>query len=202
MVKRFTSKDLPTGSDTGPASRSSAMREIISRSPGFLGRWSLLIFFIILLAVTGMMWFIKSPETLHARGMVYASGEGDVPGYARPGRKDTSGKTVKYEVLLVVGLKTAMGINAGQDVQVSLDAFPAREFGTLTGKVNEITPSPGEKRAVIKVILPGRLVTDFKKEIAYYHGMQASATIITGNSRLLTKIYQSITARRMVNELK
>jgi len=52
--------------ETLPPVRSEAMEEIISRKSGFLVKWSLLIFSIILAGIVTGAWFLKYPEIIHA----------------------------------------------------------------------------------------------------------------------------------------
>jgi HlyD family secretion protein len=53
--------------------RSEAMSEIISRKPGFLGRWALFIFLFILLLLAGATWFIHYPDVIKARAKLIAT---------------------------------------------------------------------------------------------------------------------------------
>jgi len=53
--------------------RSDAMSELISRKPGFLGRWALFVFLIILLLLVATTWFIHYPDVIKARAMLVAT---------------------------------------------------------------------------------------------------------------------------------
>ena len=48
--------------------RSEAAQEIISRKPGFLEKWALLLFMAILLLLVGATWFIRYPDIIEASG--------------------------------------------------------------------------------------------------------------------------------------
>lgn len=49
-------------------SRSEAAQEIISRKPGFVEKWALLLFLIILLLLIASTWFIRYPDIIEASG--------------------------------------------------------------------------------------------------------------------------------------
>lgn len=53
--------------------RSEAMSEIISRQPGFLGRWALCIFLLILLLSITATWFIRYPDVIKAKATLVAT---------------------------------------------------------------------------------------------------------------------------------
>jgi len=52
--------------------RSDAAQEIISRKPGFIEKWALLLFMVILLLLLGGTWFIRYPDIIEARGTLTA----------------------------------------------------------------------------------------------------------------------------------
>ena len=54
------------GSNTQLLERGLAVQELISNKPGFLIRWGITIFLIILLLITGATWFIKYPDIVTA----------------------------------------------------------------------------------------------------------------------------------------
>lgn len=53
--------------------RSEALQEIISRRPGFAGRWALLLFLLVLVLVFGGAWFIKYPDIVQATATLTAA---------------------------------------------------------------------------------------------------------------------------------
>jgi len=53
--------------------RSEAMNEIISRNPGFISKWALLILFTILCLLTSMTWFIHYPDVIRTRASLIAT---------------------------------------------------------------------------------------------------------------------------------
>ncbi len=57
---------------SGHTLRSEMAQEIISRQPGFLEKWALLIFFGILLLIFGGTWFVHYPDVITARAILTA----------------------------------------------------------------------------------------------------------------------------------
>jgi HlyD family secretion protein len=53
--------------------RSEAMSDLISRKPGFLGKWALLIFLLIFLLLITATWFIHFPDIIKARATLIAT---------------------------------------------------------------------------------------------------------------------------------
>lgn len=53
--------------------RSEAMNEIISKKPGFLGRWALLIFLCMLLLLLACTWFIHYPDVIKTKATLIAT---------------------------------------------------------------------------------------------------------------------------------
>ncbi len=53
--------------------RSEAAQEIISRQPGFLERWALILFLSVLVILIACTWFIRYPDIIEARGILTAT---------------------------------------------------------------------------------------------------------------------------------
>ncbi len=81
-------------------------------------------------------------------------------------------------------------IKEGQKVNIRLDNYPDTEFGTLTGKVKNISLIPdSDGYYLISVSLPKKLVTSYDKEIEFKQEMRGKAEIITEDLRLLERIF-------------
>ncbi|CAM2826173.1 HlyD family secretion protein [Flavobacterium frigoris] len=80
-------------------------------------------------------------------------------------------------------------IKIGQQVNIRLANFPNREFGTLTGKVKNISLIPdAEGNLLLDISLPENLKTNYNKIIPFQQEMTGSAEIITEDLRLLERI--------------
>jgi HlyD family secretion protein len=53
--------------------RSDAVQEILSRRPDFMTRWSLIIFFLVLMTLFASTWFIKYPDIIQANASLTAA---------------------------------------------------------------------------------------------------------------------------------
>jgi len=86
-------------------------------------------------------------------------------------------------------------IAIGAPVKISLDAYPAQEYGQINAQVNEISlvPTPdGESLPVytLKANLPDTLQTTYGKIIPVQPNMPGTATVITKDRRILERILQ------------
>lgn len=76
----------------------------------------------------------------------------------------------------------------GQKVLIKFASYPFQEFGLVEGKVESISDIPAKDNTFLaKVSLPGGLVTTHRKQITYKSGMNATAEIITNDTRLIEK---------------
>lgn len=84
-------------------------------------------------------------------------------------------------------------IARGQKVLMKFPAYPWQEYGTLVGTVEYISPVPTDSGSYLaKIVLPTRLITNYKKEIPYRENLTAQSEIITQPMRLTERFYYSI----------
>lgn len=100
----------------------------------------------------------------------------------------------------IIPVQGAGKIAIGQSVQLELPAYPAEEFGALTGKVVELTEIPvtdQEKQLqyAVKVSLELPFITNYGKEIPFQQNSVAQARIITKKRRLLNRILDQLIAK-------
>jgi hypothetical protein len=76
----------------------------------------------------------------------------------------------------------------GQQVVVSMDNYPAAEFGNLTGIVVSM-PQYEENTVTISVKLDHAGYTTFKKELAINSPMEGTAEITTTKRRLISQVF-------------
>ena len=79
-------------------------------------------------------------------------------------------------------------IAVGQEVRLSLAAFPKKEYGTLSGHLQFISAIPSDSGYRCRVSLPAVLFTTYKKQIKWQNGMVAAADIIIGRKSLWKRI--------------
>ena len=81
-------------------------------------------------------------------------------------------------------------VKIGQDVNIKLSSYPDNEFGTLTGKIKDISLVPNiEGLYLIDVELPKKLITTHGKEIEFKQEMTGIAEIITEDLRLIERVF-------------
>lgn len=85
-------------------------------------------------------------------------------------------------------------VKIGQRAQVSFDNFPAYEYGTITGQIQNIALVPGETGYLVTISLPYGLKTSHGTTLPYKHDITGVATIITTNQRLLERLTTSFTS--------
>ncbi|MCC8145538.1 MAG: HlyD family secretion protein [Bacteroidales bacterium] len=82
-------------------------------------------------------------------------------------------------------------VSVGQRVILKLENFPQNEYGTLSGKVDNISLVPSVEGEfltyTVEVSLPDGLNTSYKKELPYLPNMIGQADIITADISLLER---------------
>ncbi|RZS92554.1 HlyD family secretion protein [Aquimarina brevivitae] len=90
-------------------------------------------------------------------------------------------------------------IKVGQTALVKLENYPDNEFGTITGKVKNISLLPDKDGLyLIDVALPDKLITSYDKEIPFKQEMRGVVEIITEDLRLIERFlyqFRAITGR-------
>lgn len=83
-------------------------------------------------------------------------------------------------------------VKHGQDVIIKLLAFPEKEFGSLTGHVQDISIIPNNDKYLITVEIPNGLKTSYLKELPLKPRYSGSAEIVTEDLRLLERIFYEL----------
>jgi hypothetical protein len=90
-------------------------------------------------------------------------------------------------------------ITPGSPVQIALDAYPAREYGVLNATVREIALVPVSVQDQnttttayeMTVLLPDTLRTSYHQVIPFRQNMTATATLLTEDKSILTRIFEN-----------
>lgn len=98
-------------------------------------------------------------------------------------------KNQNYIAHVIIPKRGAGKVEKGQKAMLEMANYPAREFGTLIGKVTFIAPIPGEKGYRADIQLPDSLVTSYGKRIDYSPEMNGTAKIITQDLRITDRIF-------------
>jgi multidrug resistance efflux pump len=84
-------------------------------------------------------------------------------------------------------------ITLGQQVIIKFNSYPYNEFGSVIGKVDQISRFPDKSgRFPVKVILPNGLRTNYNKRLKYRLGMTAQAEIVTDNVSLFQQMFLKV----------
>lgn len=86
-------------------------------------------------------------------------------------------------------------IKQGMNVNIRLEGFPYRQFGTLTTKVERLAAIPNEKdneqpTYEVEMLLPDTLMTTYGTTISFKHNQSGIARIITKDRSILSRIFE------------
>jgi HlyD family secretion protein len=81
----------------------------------------------------------------------------------------------------------------GQKVILKFPAYQWQEYGTVTGKIDYVSPNTNDSgNYIATIILPKGLATNYDKQIIFREGLKADAEIITKDMRLAQRFYYDI----------
>ncbi|UII26789.1 HlyD family secretion protein [Fulvivirga maritima] len=83
-------------------------------------------------------------------------------------------------------------VKPGQTVIIHLYHYPSQEYGTLKGKVEELSLVPNEGDYLISVSLDHQLRTSYLIDIPFKQHLSGSAHIITEDMSLLARLFGHI----------
>lgn len=93
-----------------------------------------------------------------------------------------------YYLELMVAQKGFGKIKNGQKVIVRVDGYPSEEFGTLSARINYVSPIPNRSDSfALKANLQNGLQTNYGKLILGNNSLTAHVDIITDNRRLIDR---------------
>jgi hypothetical protein len=116
-------------------------------------------------------------------------------GYQENAKKQTiwvMPKINDFEVQLKVPIKKSGKVRVGQRVQISLDEYPANEFGYLEGKILDIIPIKIENAYRVNVALDKKLISNTGVSIPDQPNYIGSAEIISSEKSVLERIFGDI----------
>jgi multidrug resistance efflux pump len=110
---------------------------------------------------------------------------GKILGYVNPGNS-------LYYAQVTLPQDNFGKIATGQKVQLRFNAYPYQEFGIVEGRVIYISRVPSDSGFLANIALSNGLMTNLHHSIQYRSGLRAQALIITRETRLLKRAYQSV----------
>jgi hypothetical protein len=111
--------------------------------------------------------------------------------------KDSQVFVIAPESVALVGRMQVKGsgvgkIESGQTVNVKFVDYAYKEFGMAVGQVRSLSLVARDGNYLVLVDLDSPLITNFHKRIPFKQSMQANATIVTDDLRLLERIFYQI----------
>ncbi len=88
-----------------------------------------------------------------------------------------------------VNKRGAGKLKAGQSVNIKLDNYDYKQFGMLTGHVDQISPIPQAENYLISISLENGQETTYGKQLDFKVELSGQAEIITEELRLLERIF-------------
>lgn len=158
--------------------RSEAVQDILGTPPKWIIRWGSALVVVIISLLFLSTFLIKYPDVISARIKI-----------SREFALDIKGK-------VYLPIKGSGKVKPGQRVNIKLDAFPYMEFGTIKGKVLELSHSSiiqnNETYLLLDVELPDQLKTTYGQELLYSEQLIGTAEIITADIRLVDRLLNPI----------
>ena len=113
---------------------------------------------------------------------------GQIIGYVLPSTN------VKNYISAILPSTNIGKIEKGQKAIIKFDAYPFKEYGTVTAEVNSVSkiPEEGEDEIPlyeIRIELPKTIVTDYQDTIVYKPKMPVTADIITADKSVFHRIF-------------
>lgn len=100
--------------------------------------------------------------------------------------------------LSIVSAQSFGKVKVGQKVIIKLVNYPFEQYGSLSGNIEEIEPTPTGSQYRVKIKLEKGLLTNYDKTLPFQTEMQGSLEIITEDMRLLERTFYGL--RKMLNQ--
>lgn len=89
---------------------------------------------------------------------------------------------------VLLPLRGAGKVKAGQKVIVRIDKYPYMEYGSLQGKVERMSMVSDQEFYSVEISFPNGMRTTYNRELSFNQGMSGQAEIITEQLSLLVRI--------------
>ncbi len=83
-------------------------------------------------------------------------------------------------------------IRQGQEVIVKFEGYPFQEFGSVKGRIRQISEMPRDSATLVRVSFPDGFVTNSGRVLPFKYGMKATADIVTEDLRLIKRFFYDI----------
>ena len=142
--------------------------------PSWILRWGNILILVIMVLLLAGSYFISYPETVSTSlKLVYAK---NLP------------QTNNLVGVVKLSPTEIEKVKKGQKVLIHFPIYPENEYGIIEGVVNIINLVPDKKSLYqVEVLFPNGNRTDRGKKLHFVQGMEAQATILTKNIRLIER---------------
>jgi HlyD family secretion protein len=101
-------------------------------------------------------------------------------------------KTEKLTGKLQLPVAGSGKVKVGEKVNIKLDNYPYLEYGTLRGRVQNISLVAIENNYFVEIDLPAGLTTNYNRTLPFTNQLQGNAEIITEDIRLIERFLQPL----------
>jgi hypothetical protein len=150
--------------------------DIMSDRPGFIARWSFVIFAFIFVIVLSVAWFIRFPDVIKAKATIVQASEEEGGLFA----------------VIRLPKKYNNKVGKGQVVQIRLNEYKYEDFGYISGVLQQVSGFAADSSMIWKIQLPQGLRTNRQKQLQFSSDLNAEALIFTGDVRLLVRVFRKM----------
>lgn len=153
--------------------RSAEANEILGSMPSWITRWGITVTGLFLLLFLVLANFIKYPYTIKAKVVIVNSND-------------------KLTATGVISPRYYTALRLNQTVSISLDDFPAQEFGYIEGLVIDIPDSSIDSRYIFSITLGHQLKTTNSILIPYHKVLNGTGDILIDDRSILARILENV----------
>lgn len=151
--------------------RSQEVQEILTRPPRGLIRYGTLVVCAILALLIGAAFFFQYPDIVSATAVI------------------VSDESEEVKAILSVDVQDYSKLEVGQIVKIKVTGYPHTKFGTLEGRIGEISTPSGDDRIQVLTHIDPELVTSTGFKIDFSGELRGLTDIITENRSLMARIF-------------
>lgn len=150
--------------------RSEQVQEILEKMPHWTIRYGNFIMLLVSLALIGLSYYIKYPETIQTNFVIKQNEQG---------------------ILTATGtiFKQVSNIKNGQTLYISLDNYPNEKYQTMEGKISSVY-FPSEQSTQVTVVITENMKNELEVLKNTDQHLNGKAKIVTGEYRLIEKIFE------------
>lgn len=154
--------------------RSQEVQEILTRPPRGLIRYGTMVVCAILALFIAAAFFFQYPDIVSATAVI------------------TSDESNEMMAILSVDVQEYSKLKVGQVVKIKVTGYPTAKYGTLEGRIGEISQPSGDDKIKVLTNIDPELVTSTGFKIDFSGELRGLTDIITENRSLMARIFSQI----------